>query len=606
MTALLRWLDDRTGLLTALGVTLDRPLPGAPSLRYVIPSALCFGFLVEAITGLVLWMYYSPGAQTAWESVFWIQEGMHGGWLLRGIHFYMANAMVVLGLLYVVQLILLGTYRAPREFVFWVALAVVGSLLGLLLTGDLLRWDQEGYWSTQVRVSFLMLLPKIGADLFKLAAGGPAFGHLTLTRFFALHVGVMSVALAALLACQWWLLGRVGLKCPRSPSKPDRAWPGQAVLNTLGWMVLMGVVLWLLARPALHGPHPGQIRGQYMGAPLGAPADPAEAYAAARPEWAFLALYEFSNLFPGELKILPIFVIPSAIALLLVLMPFIGRSTRGHLFNLLVLVGLGGAMIGLSIWGLDQDAKNERHQAALAAGHEQALRARELAKGPSGIPVTGALTLVRADAKVQGPKLFEQHCASCHSWVDAEGKGMKPAKPSAPNLHQFASRTWVAGLLDPKRIASDEYFGGTAFRKGEMVGFVKDTFADLGADEKKQLQAAVAALSAEASLKSQAKADADDAAMIAKGRKAMTSEYDCANCHKYNEKGRLGSAPDLTGYGSRSWLVEIISNPAHKRFYGKKNDRMPLYAEFPDQPEKNTLSKESIEILADWLRGEWR
>ena len=75
---------------------------------------------------------------------------------------------------------------------------------------------------------------------------------------------------------------------------------------------------------------------------------------------------------------------------------------------------------------------------------------------------------------------------------------------------------------------------------------------------------------------------------------------------RLGEKGRLGSAPDLTGYGSREWLVGIISNPAHKRFYGAKNDRMPLYAEFPDQPAKNMLSKESIEILADWLRGEWR
>jgi len=605
MKAILRWLDDRTGLLTAVGATIDRPLPGAPSLRYVIPSMLLFGFVVEAITGLVLWMYYSAGAQTAWESVYWIQEGLHGGWLLRGIHFYTANVMVAISLLYVVQLVLTRTYRAPYEFVFWVALAMAGSLLGLMLTGDLLRWDQEGYWSTQVRVSFLMLLPQIGADLFKLAAGGPAFGHLTLTRFFALHVGVMGVALAALLACHWWLVGRCGLKSPHTDGQPERSWPGQAVLNTLGWLVLMGLVVALLALPFAQGPHTGQLHGQYLGAPLGAPADPADAYAAARPEWAFLALYEFSNLFPGELKILPIFVITSIIAFVLVLMPFIGLSNKGHLLNLLILFCLMIGAVGLSIWGIVADARNTLHQTALAAGHEQAQRARELAKGPQGIPVTGALTLVRSDPKIQGPKLFEQHCASCHAWTDPSGKGMKPEKPSAPNLYHFADRAWIAGLMDPKRIVSPEYFGGTAFRKGEMAGFVKDSFADLGADEKKQLQAAVAALSAEAGLKSQREADAADAALIATGRKAMTGEYDCTNCHKLHEKGKLGSAPDLTGYGSREWLTGIISNPAHKRFYGPKNDRMPLYAESPD-PEKNILSVQSVEILADWLRGDWR
>jgi hypothetical protein len=182
---------------------------------------------------------------------------------------------------------------------------------------------------------------------------------------------------------------------------------------------------------------------------------------------------------------------------------------------------------------------------------------------------------------------------------------MKPEKPSAPNLYHFADRAWITGLLDPKRIVSPEYFGGTALRKGEMVGYVKDTFADLGADEKKQLQAAVAALSAEAGLKSQRKLDAADAALIAAGRKAITTEYDCKNCHKFYEKGKLGTGPELTGYGSREWLVGIISNPAHKRFYGPKNDRMPLYAESAE-PEKNILSAQSVEILADWLRGDWR
>ena len=111
--------------------------------------------------------------------------------------------------------------------------------------------------------------------------------------------------------------------------------------------------------------------------------------------------------------------------------------------------------------------------------------------------------------------------------------------------------------------------------------------------------------SAEAGLKSQRALDAADTALIAQGRKAIAGDYDCANCHKFHEKGKLGAGPDLTGYSSREWLVGIISNPAHKRFYGAKNDRMPLYAESAD-PEKNILSTQSIEILADWLRGEWR
>ena len=61
----------------------------------------------------------------------------------------------------------------------------------------------------------------------------------------------------------------------------------------------------------------------------------------------------------------------------------------------------------------------------------------------------------------------------------------------------------------------------------------------------------------------------------------------------------------MTGYGSREWTIGIISNPAHKRFYGDGNDRMPAYAEDTNQPANNILRSREIELLTDWLRGDW-
>ena len=69
--------------------------------------------------------------------------------------------------------------------------------------------------------------------------------------------------------------------------------------------------------------------------------------------------------------------------------------------------------------------------------------------------------------------------------------------------------------------------------------------------------------------------------------------------------GGLGDAPDLTGYGSRQWLVGIIRDPADKRFYGDANDRMPAYAETPEDPARNRLTDREVGLLADWLRGDW-
>ena len=83
----------------------------------------------------------------------------------------------------------------------------------------------------------------------------------------------------------------------------------------------------------------------------------------------------------------------------------------------------------------------------------------------------------------------------------------------------------------------------------------------------------------------------------------MIDAFSCTDCHKFRGKGNLGNGPELTGYGSRQWLMGIISDPAHRRFYGSKNDRMPAYAAAAD-PAKNLLSDEELGILADWLRGQ--
>jgi ubiquinol-cytochrome c reductase cytochrome b subunit len=233
MKSVLSWIDTRTGLQSAARKNLDRTIPGGASWLGVWPSTILFIFAVEAITGLLLWMYYSPSAQTAWESVYYLQYQVTGGWLVRGIHHYAAQVLVALVVLYVIQMVLLRRYRAPREMVFWVVVLLGCTTMALVLTGDLLSWDQNGYWATQVRVKFLTLIPGIGGELYKLAAGGPAFGHFTLTRFFALHAGLFTAVFAALA----WLLVR--LLCSAAAAEGTNAmragwyWPNQVLRNVL-------------------------------------------------------------------------------------------------------------------------------------------------------------------------------------------------------------------------------------------------------------------------------------------------------------------------------------------------------------------------------------
>ncbi len=133
----------------------QRPIAGGPAWRFVWPTTIAFTLVIEAITGLVLWMYYSAGAQSSWESVYYLQYQVLGGWFLRAIHFYTGQATLVLIGIYFVQMVLRGAYRAPREFLFWTILLMGLATLGLNLTGDALAWDQNSYWATGIRTAYL-------------------------------------------------------------------------------------------------------------------------------------------------------------------------------------------------------------------------------------------------------------------------------------------------------------------------------------------------------------------------------------------------------------------------------------------------------------------
>ena len=89
------------------------------------------------------------------------------------------------------QVVIDGAYRAPREINFVLGLVLMLIVLGLSLTGYLLPWDQKGYWATKVGTELASQTPLVGLRIEELAIGGTEYGHHTLTRFFALHAGVL-------------------------------------------------------------------------------------------------------------------------------------------------------------------------------------------------------------------------------------------------------------------------------------------------------------------------------------------------------------------------------------------------------------------------------
>ncbi len=596
MKSLLDWLDQRTGYRQITREALYENIPGGSRWRYVWGSTLTFALAVQFITGIFLWMAYSPSSQTAWESVYYIQDEMVGGWLLRGLHHYTAQVMTVLLVLHLMQVVIDGAYKAPREVNFWFGLVLLQLVLALSLTGYLLAWDQKGYWATKVATNIISIIPYIGPSLQKVIIGGADYGHHTLTRFFALHAGVLPGMIIALLAGHIYLFRRHGITAREPKRRPDAAfWPDQVLRDAIACLAVLAAVLFLIVRHRLFSSH------GLLGADLAAPADPSEAYSAARPEWYFLFLFQFLKLkwFAGTREIWGAIIIPGLITGVAFLMPFIGRWKLGHRFNLgLLWMLIGGAGL-LTYMALADDAKNPEYRLAVKQAEREAERVKVLARSPAGIQSSG-IALLRADAFTKGPKLFAEKCALCHRYDGHDGTGKTPTDPqSASDLKGFASREWLTGLLDPEKVTSTNYFGATKFADGKMAKFVKKDVAHYAPEQREKLRKVIAALSAEAQLKSQIVFDHRDSALIEEGRTLLQTETGCTDCHEFQKKDEDATAPILAGYGSRKWLISFVTNPEHPSFYGRRNDRMAAFG------DKGILKASEIGLIADWLRGYW-
>ena len=273
MKPLFDWLDHRVGYRKLTHEALYENIPGGSRWRYVWGSTLTFAVVVQFITGIALWLGYSASAQTAWESIFYLEsQAPPWGWILRGVHHWTAQLMVPLLLLHLMQVVIDGAYKAPREVNFWFGLGLLALTLALSLTGYLLPWDQKGYWATKVATNLLASIPGIGPGMQKLVIGGADYGHHTLTRFFALHAGVLPALLVALIFAHVALFRRHGI----TPKQPLRAvdakfWPDQVLKDVVACLAVMATVLFFVVRPWIFR------TGGDLGAELGAPADPSAA-----------------------------------------------------------------------------------------------------------------------------------------------------------------------------------------------------------------------------------------------------------------------------------------------------------------------------------------
>ncbi len=366
------WLDHRSGYRKLIAAMLLEDIPGGARWRYVWGSTLVFVFALQLITGILLMTAYSPGDTSAWASVHFIQYQMDFGWLIRGLHHFGSQTMMVLIALHMLQVVIAGAHLPPREVNWWLGLGLLGVTFGMSLTGYLLPWDQKGYWATRVATNIASNTPGIGDFLKKFLVGGDEYGNHTLTRFYALHVGILPLTLIVLMVAHIALFRRHGVTAPAKAEGEEYFWPGQAFRDLIACLVVFGVmvalVIWGHGNP-VEVPEDQQPTNLYeqiahagqlgKGANLDAPADRDTPDYPARPEWYFLFLFQLLKYFPGEQEIIGTFVIPNAAMALLFILPLLGYGAMrkfGHAVGIVVIVSLLLCVGGLTALALADDS----------------------------------------------------------------------------------------------------------------------------------------------------------------------------------------------------------------------------------------------------------
>jgi len=218
-SAVADWMDERFQLTPAVDAEIYRRVPNYATAAYRYLGGVAVTLLVvEFITGFLLGVYYVPdGAGNpapAYTSVVFIQNAAYLGWLIRGIHFWGANMLLVVALLHMTFVFWNGGYRAPREVNWMVGVLVFLVILLFSFTGSLLPWDANSYLARAREISIMSgsgVLPDSVSGFIKyVLQGGPAVGPATLLRFFMAHVFLLPAVLSLLLYVHFRLIRRQG------------------------------------------------------------------------------------------------------------------------------------------------------------------------------------------------------------------------------------------------------------------------------------------------------------------------------------------------------------------------------------------------------------
>ena len=322
-----QYFDDRTGTSKILNPFLYHPVPPGTGWAYVFGSGTLFAFIVQVVTGIALATAYIPSTSDAYQSLQFITNDAVFGNVLRGIHDISASAMIIFIGAHMIRTYLTGAYKFPREMQWLSGVILFALTVGMGFTGQLLRWDQNGVWSTIVAAEQAGRFPFVGKFIAHFILAGDTVGGATLSRFFAFHVFFIPAIIFGIVGLHLYLVIHNGITEPATKSEavdpktyrdrydqmlkekgvpffPDVAW--RDVVAAVAMITTVVVLAIIIGPPKLVNPP-----------------DPSIIQAYPRPDWYLLWIFALLAVIPPGWENYVIIGAPTIAGLVLVLLPFI-------------------------------------------------------------------------------------------------------------------------------------------------------------------------------------------------------------------------------------------------------------------------------------------
>jgi len=322
--AIRTWLDQRLGINKAIELAEHKEVPRhRHSVWYYFGGMTLFLFSVQVVTGILLLLYYRPSAENAFESVQFIVTEVEFGWLIRSVHSWSANLLILALFIHMFSVYFMSAYRAPREMTWVSGVLLLFLSIGFGFSGYLLPWNELAFFATKVGTDIAGDLPLIGNFTLRFLRGGDDVTGATLTRFFGFHVAVLPALTTVVLGAHLFLVQLHGMSVPpgfeNGEVRKMKFVPNFLLRDLIGWILAIGVLA------ALAAIFPWE---------LGNKADPfAPAPAGIKPEWYFLFMFQTLKYLPSKILFIDGEVVGILAftlgGLLLFLVPFLNK-TPGH------------------------------------------------------------------------------------------------------------------------------------------------------------------------------------------------------------------------------------------------------------------------------------